>query len=778
MPTDGLTPELNRRPEAGFFGRDETLLALDRAFDTQRIVLLHAYAGSGKTSTAVEFARWYHVTGGVEKPPLFTSFEHKKTLLEALNESIGTVFADDLLRSGIQWLTLPDDKRREAALQLLEQIPVLWVWDNVERIGGFPTGTTSTWNSLEQQALANFLRAAQGTKAKILLTSRRYEREWIGDLPARIRMPPMPMQERSLLARALADKRRSGNVQSVAWAPLLHFSAGNPMTLTVLVNQVVAERLYSEKEIVAFLDRVRTGMPDLDPEDTDARDKSLTASLNYGFEHAFNNDERQTLALLHLFHGCIDPDVLCQMGEINCEWCLKEIRGLTNDYAVKLLDRCADAGMLMHLTNGCYSIHPALPWFLKTLFDHYYPSMMDSRPDADTPRRSATVAFVRSVAWFGELTARHYEAGSRDSISFFVREEQNLLNAFSLAREHRLFVSSLQILHALRTFYKDTGRGTSWEPLLTPIVADVVNTADDGPRAGLEEEWSAVTEFRILLAGSSDEALRLSRIRVRFHERNSATYHDLPVDQLDEVQRYSLRNFGGAVEQMGNIFLMRGDSECLIHYSRSLVLYEKARDRQAQAVICFKIAQYFGLPSVLQFDQQQSWLFRSHNSDRIGRARCLERLGSLSFQDFLTATKTNATVEEGLIPLQASIDLFAQALSLLPEDAILERAGANHGLGRSLRELTRLLPDEPSLLRAALEHYHEAIRGFELLNDAFHAGGCRLEMAPMLAMGGRLDDAREYASAALRDFEKSEGKLGEFANSARSLLNQINSLLR
>ena len=39
------------------------------------IVLLHAYAGSGKTTTAAEFARWYALTGGVDGPVLFTSFE-------------------------------------------------------------------------------------------------------------------------------------------------------------------------------------------------------------------------------------------------------------------------------------------------------------------------------------------------------------------------------------------------------------------------------------------------------------------------------------------------------------------------------------------------------------------------------------------------------------------------------------------------------------------------------------------------------------------------------
>ena len=52
-------------PDTGFVGRDETLLLLDRAFDHSPVVLLHAYAGQGKSATAVEFARWYAQTGGL-----------------------------------------------------------------------------------------------------------------------------------------------------------------------------------------------------------------------------------------------------------------------------------------------------------------------------------------------------------------------------------------------------------------------------------------------------------------------------------------------------------------------------------------------------------------------------------------------------------------------------------------------------------------------------------------------------------------------------------------
>src|SRR6185437_5031568 len=95
----GLAPDgLPRPPDAGFFGRDESLLALDRAFDTQQVVLLHAFAGAGKSSTAAEFARWYQATGGLDHPQigtgpvLWSSFEHHLPL-ERLLDVPGDAFA-------------------------------------------------------------------------------------------------------------------------------------------------------------------------------------------------------------------------------------------------------------------------------------------------------------------------------------------------------------------------------------------------------------------------------------------------------------------------------------------------------------------------------------------------------------------------------------------------------------------------------------------------------------------------------------------------------------
>jgi len=119
----GLEGGLPAGPDEGFFGRDETLLALDRAFDGDQIVLLHAWAGAGKTSTAVEFARWYALTGGAGGV-LFTSFEHHLTLARLLNQ-VGDRFGPALERSGVPWATLDDKRRRDVAVQVLAQVPVL-----------------------------------------------------------------------------------------------------------------------------------------------------------------------------------------------------------------------------------------------------------------------------------------------------------------------------------------------------------------------------------------------------------------------------------------------------------------------------------------------------------------------------------------------------------------------------------------------------------------------------------------------------------------------------
>ena len=111
--------------------------------------------------------RWYAQTGGLGPQPLvlFTSFETHTDLTDVLNQ-IGQVFAPALQASGIEWHALNDNAaRRSLVLQVLQQIPVLWIWDNVEPVAGFPAGTESAWTPAEQADLADFLKQIVMAKA-------------------------------------------------------------------------------------------------------------------------------------------------------------------------------------------------------------------------------------------------------------------------------------------------------------------------------------------------------------------------------------------------------------------------------------------------------------------------------------------------------------------------------------------------------------------------------------------------------------------------------------
>jgi hypothetical protein len=68
-----------------------------------------------------------------------------------------------------------------------------------------PAGTPSDWSAAEQRELRNFLPDAHASKAKFLLTSRRDEHAWLGEMPVPVQAPPMQMQERLQLAGAIAE---------------------------------------------------------------------------------------------------------------------------------------------------------------------------------------------------------------------------------------------------------------------------------------------------------------------------------------------------------------------------------------------------------------------------------------------------------------------------------------------------------------------------------------------------------------------------------------------
>lgn len=725
---------LPQAPDIGFIGRDETVLKLDRMFDSQPVVLLHAYAGSGKTSTAVEFVRWYQETGGLSGPVLFTSFEQHKKLGQVLDQ-LGRVFESVLEKNGIQWLTLDDAQRRSVALQVLKQIPVLWIWDNVEPIAGFPAGSASAWSEAEQSELADFLREARGTKAKFLLTSRRDERDWLHDLPGRVELPPMPFDERVQMTAELATKQGRTIEEVEDWRPLLQFTQGNPLTLTVLVGQALRDGLRSTGQIEDFVRKLRAGEAVFEDEASEGRTRSLAASLAYGFENAFTDAERKQLALLHLFQGFVDVDALRLMGTPDKEWCLPEVKGLTREAGIALLNRAAEVGLLTALGRGYHTIHPALPWFFRRLFDQYY-------TEAGI---AATRAFAEAMGGLGNYYHREYNEGNRDVIGILTSEEANLLYARGLARSHGWWAQVIGAMQGLDDLYGHTGRRTDWARLVDEIVPNFVDPATEGPLPGREDSWSLVTGYRVLLAREArrlDLAERLQTQRVEWNRRRAAAGEETLV-----------RTFAVSLHELAQIQREEGLASCVNAYQEALRLAEEIHDTQAAATCAFNLGHAFkDLDQIRDLAAAEQWYRRSLDlfpeKDRVGRAQCLGQLGSVAHARFLAAREANEPFDECVTLLQEAALYYEKSRGMRPANDIRGLAVVHNQLG--------IIYSEAGHLDAALDNYRKSVRFKEATGDRFAAGRTRENAARALALAGRFADAREWARAALRDYEASE----------------------
>jgi tetratricopeptide (TPR) repeat protein len=763
----GLEPGLPAGPTPGFYGRDETLLALDRAFDTAQVVLLHAWAGAGKTSTALEFARWYQLTGGTAVV-LFTSFEHHLALPRLLDQ-IGHHFGPALERSGVQWATLGDAERRDIALQVLAQVPVLWVWDNIEPVTGFPAGAPSAWTPAEQAELLAFLRDLDGaTRCQVLLTSRRDEHPWLGDLPARVALPPMPMLERLELAQAVAS-RQTGSAQAFLevedWRPLLDFTAGNPLTITILARQAISGHHTSKDQIEAFVQQLRAGAATITDDASQGRGASLAASLDYGFTQAFTSPERATLALLALFQGFIDTDALVAMGTGDTP--VPAMTGLDRQAAIALLDRAAETGLLTAYGDGYYAVHPAIPWHLHHLYQAHY------GPPTSPPATHATHAWTQAIRGLGDHYHRKYDEGHTGVIGVLGLEEANLLRAEQLAIDHHWPDLVIGPMQGLRTLYQHTGRTIEWRRLVTELTPVLTDPATGGPRPSLEEHWAILIGYQVGIAQDARDwatAQKLQTTRIAWRRQDAAAALALPPDQLTGLQRNQIRSLATALHELGQILREQDDPGCVQPYHEAMGLLQRISDRRGEATVALNLGHaYKDIPALRDLDQAQRWYQHRagllESRDTLGQARSIGQLGNIALERFRDAQAAGADEETLLGYLNDAASAHHQKLGMLPPDEVNEHAVAHNQLGN--------IHAEAGHTDQALGHYRKAIHYDELQDNTYGAGQTRFNAALTLARAGRTHDALLYARAALRDFQTLGPGATTNADTAQQLITEL-----
>lgn len=794
LPAPDLAPQpeldpvlLNRKllryvPDEGFIGRDETILALDRAFDAHRVVLLHAYAGQGKSATAVEFARWYCLTGGLAAGPMvfLSSFESHIDLDDLLNQ-IGQALATD-------WSAVNDPhKRRELVLEILRQVPILWIWDNVEPVAGFPAGTPSQWTKGEQDELRDFLHQVkldQESQARILLTSRREEKDWLGGIPRRIRMSHMSASDAARLALQLGEERGLQRSDIADWQPLLDYCAGNPLTLRVLVGQAIKAGLRGHQRIADFVDAIRSGEQYIeDPDETQGRDRSLYASLDYGFRNAFDEEESAIVALLHLFQGTVDVDVLAGMSEVG-EYALPELKGRSNEQLASLLERAKDIGLLTHVGATYFTIHPALPWFLSRLFARHYDGQA-----GHSSSEAALRAWVEAVGVVGNWYHEQYEHGHRGVIGALELEEANLLQARRVARGEQWWYPVTSCMQGLDQLYDHQGRRSEWARLVEEIRPDFC-TADDGPIPGREEDYTLVMQYRVHVAQLQEhdflKAAALLEKKTEFDRERAVPVLALPEDApLDAKQRRMLRSLAVSVFALGQILREQGDAACLEQYQESLAIDRRIADKTTEAIDEYNIGTaYKDIVPILDLDAAEAAYQRSLDlhepDDALGRAKCIGQIGTVQLRRFEDARKHNEPLERQLGHARAAEERYLETLRLLPADDVTDVGIAHNQLGALYARI--------GAFDKARSHFEQDVQLCEKAGDHYGAGQTRFNMALMYVRATQAEDqpaeqralllrARAYAEAALRDFQRYPGRAADPEAQSKGLLDLIDQEL-
>lgn len=670
---------------------------------------------------------------------LFTSFEQYTPLMRVLDQ-IGQMFDPMLQRSGIQWQAITDtDQKRQIVQQILTQVPVLWIWDNVEPVAGFPSGTPSAWSDAEQRDLVDFLRMARGTKATFLLTSRRDERGWLGDLPVRITIPPMPMQERWHLTRELAA-RASTTIDKQAWRSLLVYSGGNPLTLTVVVRQALRDGLRSKKQIDEYVQKLRAGEATFEDDVSQGRSKSLGASLSYGFEHAFSDEERRVLALLHHFQGFVQDGTLRLM--IDSLYPASE--KYPQSQAIVLLDRATEMGLLQALGGGSYTIHPALPWFFRHLYEECYP---DNAP---------TRAYVEAMSSLGNHYHNRYEDGNREVIAVLKLEEANLRHALYLSHMHKWYDAMIQPMQGLRALLVHTAQWTVWRRLVDEIMPNFVDSETGKPLPGREKQWSVVLTYRVQILRKErqwDEATRLQGLVVAWERQRATPLRLLDPAVLDEDQRNMLRPLAAALHLMGETQREQGNIVCVESYQESYEIAQRIGAQNGAATCALNLGHtYMGIhiPALRDLDQAEQWYQRSlemrPKSDSLERGRVLGQLGHVArerLKDTYEAGEPAAILQKHL---NTALHFCQQKQELIPPDAIGEWAITHHQIGNTYYDAGQN--------EQAIAHYRKAIPLLKAAGNSYEVAQTHHNMALAYYDADRFDDALLFAQAALRGFEQ------------------------
>lgn len=820
-----LDPLLPSEATQALVRRADLETDLDRMFQSCTSVLLHGPQGIGKTCAASGFASWLGESGGLEGPVIYSSLRLHRSLVSLLDQLAGH-FRDALESNGLQWERMHAEDRLDTALYILNQIPVLWIWDGLETINGAEDCGLDEWNEEQRDLLNEFLDAAAETQARLLLLSRDSE-DWLGKRVRRKLVGPWDSRERLQLVRSVLTESGASSAALNTWDPLVSFGRGNPLVTRLLVREALHEGLRSHRQLEKLAGRVFETGAALAGADADS--DPTTAALSYVLFNGFSDAEQDVLALLHMFRTVVDVPLLQSMADESQSWSLRELssqmKRLDSAAEESPLDRARDFGLLGMMPDRCYRVEPCAEAPLQSLFERRFPAgaradpggflggpraasgRMVSAEAATSPKALRTSdleelersvygpsydggkgrptpageertvrAFVGAMGQFGHSMSDALEDGEYGFITRLQWNESNLRQACRLARQRSWWTEVVGPVRGLGALYEGSGRTGVWQELTDELSPDCLDPGTRGPLPGRDNYWRAVIEQRILLAMKQHSytwASELQKAAVTWDRARVERFADAPADSLNEKQRRALRDLADSMFRMSAIG--RSDSQPLYRIEKEAVeLAERLGDARRAWDWCYELgANYTEIRGIRDLARAERWLRRgveSLPSTSPERARFLAALGLVAWERFRAARSGERPESELIRHLTDARQYYLRAIEHDEPDDYGQLASHNLQYGHasySMGDIDRALP-----------HYREAIRYDQLQNNIFGAAKTRFNLAIALRDVGRLGESRRYAVAAFGELRKISGPISEdLLDRARRLVLNLEELI-
>lgn len=498
-----LISAIKNSPAHGFYGRSRELLALERRLLTTSYAVITGSSGIGKTTLALEAARWLVISRRFNRAVLVSleDYPNPRAVLDRIGQQLINNWHDHAA-------TMTDPQAQQRIESALNEQPTLMIIDKVAMyLTQLPQKNIALDSCLNApsgfQMILDLVRSLQRNSliTRIIFTS--YE-----PLP-----PPYTghihfiesLEENAAIAMLAGILNQSG------LTPLATDSGRTQQELINLVQAVnchpqalflIAPEL-ARHGVRAVTAKLRTIIAELQRLLINDKDYGIYAALILSLR-AISFKSQSFIQVFVYFQGVASLDTITT------------ILNITPEETAIFVEECINAGLLNNLNDGCIAIHPLLPRYLKLV--------MDEQTQQENWRNWATAMVNRLNSLYKE-----WFRNTNLSLRLTRYELPNLLNlldwtaAYRPADEVLGLVWRLETLLASLRLPRVLERVTALRERLAPRFAG-------WGRAAFTAEAEAVE--RLLNSGWLPEALEQAQTLVaRFENAGDKGYPGAAYDQ-------------------------------------------------------------------------------------------------------------------------------------------------------------------------------------------------------------------------------------------------------